>query len=178
MICQHVPTAEPEPRDWLMHKTPSLWRVHCVHHSDSSVDVTTYRQHPIEGILRFAFTMLPAIALELRPEAVALYRLLSASNALLEHMNVGVWQPLDTALSTLLVMPNMHKVHHSREPRETDSNDGNLFALFDRAFRTFTPTKRALEVHYGLDGPDKLERKPLGGLLRLPFRAATTPRAH
>src|SRR3954452_9601324 len=40
----------------LMHKTPLLWRVHMVHHIDASVDATTgFRQHPVEGLLRFSF---------------------------------------------------------------------------------------------------------------------------
>ena len=91
---------------WLMHKLPRLWRVHRVHHSDPLVDVTTaYRQHPFEGLVRFLFAMIPAWALGLPAEAVAVYRLLSASNALLEHMNIKLWQPLDTILSVLLVTP-------------------------------------------------------------------------
>lgn len=155
---------------WLMHRVGWMWRYHLVHHSDPLVDVTTaYRQHPVEGAFRFAFTMLPALALGVPASAVALYRLLSATNALLEHMNVRLWPPLDGWLSWLVVTPNMHKVHHSRFQPETDSNYGNLFALYDRCFRTFTPTARAADVRYGLDGYDSRDRQSLWALLREPY---------
>jgi sterol desaturase/sphingolipid hydroxylase (fatty acid hydroxylase superfamily) len=162
---------------WLMHKLPWLWRVHRVHHSDPLVDVTTaYRQHPLEGLVRFLFAMIPAWTLGLPAEAVAVYRLLSASNALLEHVNIKLWQPLDTTLSALLVTPNMHKVHHSREPKETDSNYGNIFSLYDRLFATFTPASRAAAVNYGLDGFDDAELQTFRSLMRLPFQPEVSAR--
>ncbi|HKA30229.1 MAG TPA: sterol desaturase family protein, partial [Candidatus Binatia bacterium] len=39
-----------------MHRIPALWRFHRVHHSDPVVDVTTtIRQHPGEGVIRYAY---------------------------------------------------------------------------------------------------------------------------
>jgi sterol desaturase/sphingolipid hydroxylase (fatty acid hydroxylase superfamily) len=135
-----------------MHRVPALWRVHRVHHSDRFVDVTTtLRQHPLETLLRFLFIMVTALPLGLPVAAVAAYRLLSVINALFEHANLRLWQPLDGLLSLVVVTPNMHKVHHSRFQPETDSNYGNILSLFDRAFRTFTPTERSARVEYGLD---------------------------
>jgi len=155
---------------WLMHRVPAFWRVHRVHHSDPLVDVTTaYRQHPLEGLIRFAFIMAAAWALGLPAAVVALYRLVSALNALLEHANVKLWQPLDGLLSLALVTPNMHKVHHSRAQRETDSNYGNILSMFDRLFRTFTPTVRAPHVEYGLDGYDTVDAQRFASLMALPF---------
>ena len=156
---------------WLMHAMPGLWRVHRVHHADPLVDVTTaYRQHPLETLLRFAFMAASAWALGLPAAAIAVYRLLSALNALLEHANLRLWPPLDAALSLVVVTPDMHKVHHSRRPAETDSNYGNILAVFDRLCRTFTPSARATEVEYGLDGYDDVATHRLDALLRLPFR--------
>jgi len=141
---------------WLAHRTmhafPFLWRVHRLHHSDSFVDVTTtLRQHPLEGLWRFAWIIVPTWLLGLPVAAVLGYRLLSVVQGLVEHANLRVWQPLDAAVSLVWVSPNMHKLHHSCEPAETDSNYGNLFSLFDRWFGTFTPTERAFGVRYGLD---------------------------
>ncbi|HEY8154943.1 MAG TPA: sterol desaturase family protein [Myxococcota bacterium] len=155
----------------LMHRFPALWRVHRVHHSDPLVDVTTtFRQHPIEGLWRFLFIMAPAWALGVPAEAVATYRVLSALVGLGEHMNVKLWEPLDRALSWLTCTPNMHKLHHSRLPIETDSNYGNLFSLFDRVFGTFTPPSPARAVAYGLAGLDDAGSQRLGALLQLPLR--------
>jgi sterol desaturase/sphingolipid hydroxylase (fatty acid hydroxylase superfamily) len=162
----------------LMHHSSVLWRVHRVHHADPLVDVTTaYRQHPFETLLRFAFLAVPAWILGLPASVIAAYRLLSATNALLEHTNVRLWPPLDVMLSGVFVSPNMHKVHHSRRPAETDSNYGNILAVFDRLFRTFTPGARAAGVEYGLEGYDRPDTQALAALLRLPFeeRPAAPP---
>src|SRR5262245_20808499 len=140
---------------WAMHMSPLLWRVHCVHHADPFVDVTTtYRNHPIEGVWRFLFVIIPVWVLGLPPEAVVIHRMVSAINGILEHANLRIWRPLDRALSWVWVTPHMHKVHHSRACVETDSNYGNILSIFDRALGTFTPTDRAFGVRYGLDDAD------------------------
>lgn len=159
----------------VMHKVPALWRVHLVHHIDTAVDATTtYRQHPIEGLLRFAFLATAGWSLGATPEAIAFYRVLSAVNAILEHANIGVPARLDRAISLVWVTPNMHKIHHSRVARETDSNYANLFAFFDRLFLTFTPALSGRTVTYGIDGFDAPEHQTLRHALTLPFRG---PRA-
>ena len=114
--------------------------------------------------------MAPAWTLGIPAQAVALYRGISALVALTEHMNVKLWEPLDRALSWLVVTPNMHKLHHSRLPTETDSNYGNILSGFDRVFGTFTPPSPARAIDYGLAGLDDDGSQRLGALLRLPLR--------
>lgn len=155
----------------LMHKVPFLWRIHKVHHSDPVVDATTtYRQHPFESVVRTAFSGGPVLALGLPPLGFAVYRMLSALNAILEHVNIKVPLRLDTFLTMFWVTPNMHKVHHSRHQPETDSNYANLFAFWDRLFATFTPSERAAHVEYGLDTVPSDEADRMGRLLSMPFR--------
>jgi sterol desaturase/sphingolipid hydroxylase (fatty acid hydroxylase superfamily) len=154
-----------------MHKLPWLWRFHRIHHSDPFVDATTtYRFHPMEGLWRFLWTMVPALALGLPAAGIVVYRLISALNGLLEHANVPVWRPLDRVLSFVWVTPNMHKVHHSAERRQTDSNYGNILSLFDRLFRTFTPTEQAFDLTYGLGDTELKRVKSLRGLIKMPFQ--------
>lgn len=141
----------------LMHVIPPLWRAHSVHHSDPLVDVTTaLRFHPIESAWRLAFVVVPAWVLGLPVAAVATYRIMSAIQALFEHVNVRLWQPLDTALSIVVTTPNMHKLHHSRIETETNTNYGNILSLFDRVCRTFTPSARR-PADSGLKGYDDVE---------------------
>ncbi len=155
-----------------MHWSPTLWRVHRVHHSDPFVDVTTsYRMHPIEVLWRFLFLITPIWMLGVPTEVVVTYRLLSALNGILEHANIRLWQPLE-ALSLFWVTPNMHKVHHSRQAAETDSNYGNILAIHDRLFHTFTPADRAAAVVYGLEDADPVRATSLPGLLSMPFEVA------
>jgi sterol desaturase/sphingolipid hydroxylase (fatty acid hydroxylase superfamily) len=159
-----------------MHASPTLWRVHRIHHSDPFVDATTtLRNHPIEGLWRFVCLIVPIWTLGLPAEAVALQRLLTGINGMLEHANIRLPQRIDRALSSFWVTPNMHKVHHSRVPHETDSNYGNLLSLYDRLFRTFTPTERAHDVSYGLDDVDPVEATSFAGLLAMPFRTRARP---
>src|SRR5215472_1752249 len=155
----------------LMHQTPAFWRFHVVHHMDASVDATTgFRQHPFEGLLRFSFIAAPAWLLGAPPASIAIFRLLSAVNSALEHANVRVPRVLDRIFVSLLVTPDMHKVHHSRTRTETDSNYANLFSFFDRLFRTYTPSIRGPSVAYGIDGYEGPEHQSVGRVLLLPLR--------
>jgi len=154
----------------LMHQSPLLWRVHLVHHIDASVDATTaFRQHPIEGLLRFSFLAVTAWILGAPAAAVALYRLLGALNAVLEHANIRVPCWLDRLVVMVWVTPSMHKIHHSRERTETDSNYSNLFSFFDRLFGTYTPSTRGTAIVYGVNGYDAPEQQSLAAVLLLRF---------
>ena len=156
-----------------MHHAAPLWRFHKVHHSDPAVDVTTtIRQHPGEGVIRYAFMGAGVVILGASPAAFAIYRAWAALNGLLEHANIRMPRRLDSLLSLVVTTPNMHKVHHSRTATETDTNYGNIFSLFDRLFSTFTPSERGLSIAYGLDGTDEPATQTTAGLLALPFRHA------
>ena len=74
------------------------------------------------------------------------------------------------ALRLLVVTPDMHKVHHSREQIETDTNYSNIFSFWDRVFGTYTSTINFGELWYGLEGFDVRDRQTLRALLTLPFR--------
>jgi sterol desaturase/sphingolipid hydroxylase (fatty acid hydroxylase superfamily) len=155
-----------------MHAWPALWRYHRVHHSDAFVDVTTsYRTHPVEIVWRHLWLFATVWALGVPAVSVVAFRVLAAVNGIFEHANLRVPAGLDKAVSRVWVTPNMHKVHHSRDPAETDSNYGNLFALHDRAFGTFVPTERALSVTYGLDDVAPAEMRSFGALLAMPWRS-------
>ena len=160
-----------------MHRIPALWRFHRVHHSDPAVDVTTtIRQHPGEGIIRYAFMAAFAIPLGPTPGAFAVYRVWSVANGLLEHAHIRVPLWLDRMLSLVTTWPGMHKVHHSRAAHETNTNYGNIFSLFDRVFCTFTPAARGRDIVYGLDAFDDPATQTTAGLLALPFRETTASR--
>ena len=154
-----------------MHMVPPFWRVHSVHHSDPAVDVTTtIRQHPLEGIIRYAFIVVAAFPLGASPAAFAIYRSASALNALVEHANIGIPQWLDTSLSWITTWPNVHKIHHSRDRQFTDTNYGNLFSIWDRLFGTFTPSRLGADIDYGLSGADDPKVQTARALLAAPFR--------
>src|SRR6185436_12595983 len=98
-------------------------------------------------------------------------RLLQATNGIIEHANIRLWAPLDRVLSLFWVTPNVHKIHHSREVSETNSNYANLLTVYDRLLGTYTPAERAASVAYGLDAADAATLASFPGLLVMPFRA-------
>jgi sterol desaturase/sphingolipid hydroxylase (fatty acid hydroxylase superfamily) len=160
-----------------MHRLPAFWRFHRVHHSDPAVDVTTtIRQHPGESLIRYVFTAAFALPLGASPAAFAVYRSAVALSGLLEHANLRAPHGLDRALSLVFTWPTLHKVHHARDARLTDTNYGNLVSWWDRLFGTFTPACRGRDVAYGLDGFDDPATQTTGGLLALPFRAVEPDR--
>jgi sterol desaturase/sphingolipid hydroxylase (fatty acid hydroxylase superfamily) len=155
-----------------LHKFPFLWKVHLVHHSDVTVDATTsYRHHPIEPVYRLGVTAIIAWSLGVPLVALALYRTMSAINAIFEHANLRIPQLLDRLLIWFWVTPDMHKVHHSNVRSQTDSNYANLFSFYDRIFRTFTPTSVVPALDYGIDGYRHANQQTLSALMRLPFIA-------
>jgi len=155
----------------LLHLFPVLWRFHRVHHSDEFVDATTtYRTHPVETVWRFLFVIVPVWMLGIPAQAVVIQRLVSAGNGILEHSNIRLWRPLDRVVSLVWVTPNVHKIHHSRDLVETNSNYGNVLTVYDRMLGTFTSADRAESVVYGVDEADPTRIASFGGLLSMPFQ--------
>ena len=154
----------------VLHKSWLGWQFHRVHHSENAVDVTTaFRQHPGETVWRLGW-QLAAIALFGIPlRIVVIYLSLSALNAQLEHANIRLNATFDRFLRLLFVTPHMHKVHHSRDQKETDSNYSNIFSFWDKIFGTYNSATDFGKLSYGLDGFDVEERQTLGGLLKMPF---------
>ena len=154
----------------LLHKSWLGWQFHRVHHSENAVDVTTaFRQHPGETVWRIAWQLAAIVVFGIPLWIVVVYLILSGLNAELEHANIKLNPRADRLLRLLVVTPNMHKVHHSRNQRETDSNYSNIFSIWDRLFATYTSSINFGNLNYGLDGFDAKERQTFGGLLKMPF---------
>ena len=100
---------------------------------------------------------------------VVIYLTLSSLNAQLEHANVRLDDRVDGLLRLFLVTPNMHKAHHSRIQKETDTNYSNIFSCWDRLCGTYTPRIDFGELRYGLDGFNDVGKQSLRGLLTMPF---------
>ncbi len=154
----------------LLHKSWLGWQFHRVHHSENAVDVTTtFRQHPGESVWRILWQLAAVLVFGLPLWVVIVYLTLSSLNAQMEHANIRLNDNLDRRLRLLVVTPNMHKAHHSRDQKETDSNYSNIFSFWDRLFDTYTSQVNFQELRYGLDGFDDREKQTLPGLLKMPF---------
>lgn len=154
----------------LLHMSWLGWQFHRVHHSEAAVDVTTaFRQHPGETVWRILWQLATVVVFGLPMWVVAVYLTLSGLNAQLEHANIRLSERADGLLRLFVVTPNMHKAHHSRLQKETDTNYSNIFSFWDRLCGTYTPRVDFNKLRYGLDGFDDAGKQSLRGLLRMPF---------
>jgi sterol desaturase/sphingolipid hydroxylase (fatty acid hydroxylase superfamily) len=158
----------------MFHAVPALWRLHRVHHADLDIDVTTgARFHPIEIALSMLVKLAAIAALGVPPAAVLLFEVLLNATSMFNHANVRIPATLEAVLRRLLVTPDMHRVHHSVERDETNSNFGFNLSLWDRLFGTYRAQPRAGHEAMAIGIPelrDAAECGSLAGMLALPFR--------
>jgi sterol desaturase/sphingolipid hydroxylase (fatty acid hydroxylase superfamily) len=128
---------------WLNHKLPWLWRLHRVHHLDTQLDVSsTVRFHPFEMPVNALLGVPIVIALGLSPWVLALYELLDIVVTLFSHSNVRLPRWLNRWLCYVIVTPNLHRVHHSTNKPETDSNFSAVFPVWDLLIGTLRTETR------------------------------------
>ena len=158
------------------HKIKPLWMVHLVHHSDHKVDTTTAnRHHPLESVIRFAFTLFGVLVVGTPIAIVMIYQSLSLVFTQFTHANIKMSKSFDKLLSYFIVSPDMHKIHHHSLLPYTDSNYGNIFSIWDRLLGTYKYLDRE-KIIYGVDTfPDEKINSSLKELLKQPFQKYRKP---
>lgn len=122
----------------LLHSLSWLWRLHKIHHADLDYDATTgLRFHPLESLVTVGATLLMIALLGAPPAMVVIYEALFFATALFNHGNIHLPPKLDNLLRIIFVTPDMHRVHHSIEFRESNANFSGIFSLWDRLFKTY-----------------------------------------
>ncbi len=156
---------------FIFHKTSWLWHLHSIHHSDVHVDVTTtFRKHPIECLIGIAFNITGMLLLGIPSWILLAYLTLSTINAQFEHANIKLPAKLDRFLQWVIVTPNMHKIHHSIDEVESNSNYSNIFSFWDRLFSTYRTKQDYNSIAYGLDYVHENEHRSFWKLLKLPLK--------
>jgi sterol desaturase/sphingolipid hydroxylase (fatty acid hydroxylase superfamily) len=160
----------------MVHAVPALWRLHRMHHADLDFDVTTgARFHPIEIVLSMGIKLATVAVLGAPPLAVLIFEVLLNGTAMFNHGNIRLPLGLDRWLRLLVVTPDMHRVHHSILPGETNSNFGFNLPWWDRLFGTYRAQPR--EGHEGMTIGIEQFRQPgdtwLHRLLIQPFVGET-----
>ena len=122
----------------LFHAVPLLWRLHRMHHSDTHIDVSTgIRFHPVEIALSMLLKVAAVLVLGAPALGVLVFEVLLNASALFNHSNLRLPPALDSVLRQWLVTPDMHRVHHSWQRAETDSNFGFCLPWWDRLFGSY-----------------------------------------
>ena len=122
----------------VFHRVPLLWRLHRMHHSDTEFEVSTaVRFHPLEIALSMLIKIGVVAALGVPAVGVLVFEILLNATALFSHADLRLPPALDRAVRSLLVTPDMHRIHHSVVVAETNSNFGFCLSLWDRLFRSY-----------------------------------------
>jgi sterol desaturase/sphingolipid hydroxylase (fatty acid hydroxylase superfamily) len=158
----------------MVHAIPLLWRLHRVHHADPDYDLTTgARFHPLEILLSILIKFAAIVVLGPPVVAVIVFEVLLNATSMFNHGNVRLPTRVDEILRWFVVTPDMHRVHHSVEDDETNSNFGFNLPWWDRLFGTYRDQPRggheAMTIGIrGYNHPSDVTGLP--GLLVLPFR--------
>lgn len=155
------------------HKIPLLWRIHRMHHADTGFDVTTaLRFHPLEILVSMLWKAAIVIALGAPVVSVLIFEIVLNGTSMFNHSNIRLPDRVDAILRRVIVTPDMHRVHHSTNPAETDSNYGFNFSFWDRLLSTYTrvPALGQDGMNIGLN--EYRDDRPAGlwWSLALPFR--------
>ncbi|CAM3053748.1 sterol desaturase family protein [Vibrio rarus] len=157
----------------LFHSWSILWHLHKVHHADQDLDVTSgARFHPIEIWLSMWIKITLVIALGISPLAVIIFEVLLNATAMFNHSNINLPAYIDKPLRKLLVTPDMHRVHHSTQRSETDSNFGFCLSIWDRIFNSYIsqPALGHQKMHIGISRFRDPQEQRLDKMLTQPFR--------
>jgi len=159
----------------LFHAVPVLWRLHLVHHADLDFDVTTgLRFHSFEILISAGIKIFIVAMLGPSATAVIVFEVLLNATAMFNHSNVRIAVGLDRFLRGFIVTPDMHRVHHSVDRAETNSNFGFNLPWWDILFRTYRcqPANDHEVMTIGLPQiRNEKQADRLTAMLMLPFRS-------
>jgi sterol desaturase/sphingolipid hydroxylase (fatty acid hydroxylase superfamily) len=104
------------------------------------------------------------------PVAVLVFEVVLNGAATFNHANIKLPALLENSIRMVLVTPDMHRIHHSTDPVEYNSNYGFCLSCWDKLCRTYTaePKQPQTTMDIGLTP----YRHPLSfvALLLLPFK--------
>lgn len=157
----------------MFHFIPLLWLLHRMHHADLDIDVTTgARFHPIEIIISMLIKISVVLVIGPPVIAVIIFEVLLNLTAMFNHGNIYIPVKIDRVLRLFVVTPDMHRVHHSTTPKETNSNFGFNIPWWDRIFGTYCaqPEKGHTDMVIGLNYFRDHKELHIYKLLVQPFR--------
>jgi sterol desaturase/sphingolipid hydroxylase (fatty acid hydroxylase superfamily) len=155
------------------HRVALFWRFHRMHHTDLDLDVSSgNRFHPVEMLLSLIIKLAAVVMLGAPVVAVLIFEVILNAGSLFNHGNMFIPTRVDKWLRLLVVTPDMHRVHHSIIPSETDSNFSFNFPWWDRILKTYRdqPQDGHDGMSIGLNEFRVEQQLGLGNLLLLPFR--------
>jgi sterol desaturase/sphingolipid hydroxylase (fatty acid hydroxylase superfamily) len=145
---------------WLhrwQHEWDWMWRFHATHHSSPRLYwLNAVRFHFVDtGLINVGYT-LPLVVLGAPPEIFTLWIVTASVHGICQHANMQIRiGPLNWVFS----MAELHRWHHSRLERESNTNYGQNLIVWDIIFGTrFLPKDREPPADIGIS---KLDAFPM-----------------
>ena len=156
----------------IFHALPMFWRFHRVHHSDLDCDITTgLRFHPFEILISIIFKFVVIISIGAPVIAVVCFEIILNAASMFTHSNIKIPLSLEKIVRWTIVTPDMHRIHHSVNENETNSNFGFFISVWDRLFGTYIdkPKEGQKNMEIGLHEFRQAKWQNLRWLIYLPF---------
>jgi len=150
----------------LSHKVPVLWRVHAIHHMPTRLNLLkAARHHFLYFLLRGLIVWTPMLLLGVPPQLVMWQIVGIGITGNISHANIDFRIP--QFMQRILVTPEYHRVHHSADVREGNSNFAVLLPVWDVLFGTHIDPLHTHVVATGIEG-DPIPHRFFSELL-MPF---------
>jgi sterol desaturase/sphingolipid hydroxylase (fatty acid hydroxylase superfamily) len=119
------------------HRLAFSWLFHRVHHSDSSINVSTaFRLHFVEIFATTCLKVLLIITLGVDKMSVLAMETLILLCTMFHHTNSCF--KYERILGCFMIVPFLHRLHHATERSDYDHNYGIIFSFWDRLFGTLS----------------------------------------
>ena len=147
----------------LAHTLPWLWRLHAIHHTPTRLNALKGPRHHLAYFLgRGVLVWAPLLIIGVPPRLVVWQFAAVVLVGSLAHANCAFGIP--TFAHWILVTPEFHRIHHSVDAREGNSNYATVLPIWDLLFSSHTDPRRAEVRETGIDR-DPIPRRFLSELL-------------
>ena len=151
----------------LNHQIPFLWRFHHVHHLDETLDISSgVRFHFGEVILSALIRSIIIITFNISLINLLLIEAIILLSSIFHHSNINLPSKLEKILSSFIVTPSIHWVHHHKRQSETDANYSTIFSWWDKIFNSKSSFERKIKMPIGVEGD---QEQSLVQLILRPF---------
>ena len=152
------------------HGFDCLWMFHKIHHNDPYLNVTTsFRIHFLELVITNFLKAMLIILLGIEEAIVFISEAVMTLFIMFHHTNISFKG--EKLLGYVIIVPSLHRTHHSTQRCEHDRNYGAVLSLWDRLFGTLSELKPA-EVGIKGNSPQDLVN-----LIKFGFTLHTPPAA-
>ena len=150
------------------HSFDGLWMFHKVHHNDPYLNITTsFRIHFLELVTTNFLKATLIILLGIEQTMVVTSEAIMTLFIMFHHTNISFLG--EKLLGYVIIVPALHRTHHSTQRSEHDSNYGAVLSLWDRLFGTLSELKSA---EIGIKGSSPQD---LINLIKLGFNQSAHP---